>query len=262
MVTEPMGDSTHANVSILKRYCGDLHYIAGYVTGTPDIKWTDTDWAQFPDATHITIDQGGPGSPVDTAIVRDVEPGAWNAKAAVNKTGWNVERPTIYCDRSDLSSVLANGWRGDIWLAYPGWNSPEPPSVSAGKIVAVQNNYYGTYDTSTVYDTTWPFAAIHNPPPNSEDDMISEQVYYGVPVSAGFPAGSLKTVTVYRDFLSDTNVAHVRVALHSKAHGYEVRDMSLNQAVPYILPDVPADIDAISVEVTSGPSPVGVTLTP
>jgi len=160
-MTRSMGDAIHDNVAALARVPG-LQLVGGYVTGSADILWTPADWALFPRQLHVTIDQGYTGSPVPTAIVRDVEPGAWTPAAAVNRNGWTAARPTIYCDRSDLSragGVLASGWRGDLWLAYPGWQPGQAlPAAPGCNYVAVQNqlNVANAYDLSVVLDDTWP----------------------------------------------------------------------------------------------------------
>ncbi len=153
-----MGDATHDNVAALAAVQGSLQLVAGYVTGTSDIQWTSSDWAQFPGKTLVTIDQGATGSPVPSAIVRDYEPGAWYTEAVV--TGpWTPARPTIYCDQTDLPTVLGYGWQGALWLAIIGWESGDAlPSAPGCEIVAVQNqqDVNDAYDLSVVLDSTWP----------------------------------------------------------------------------------------------------------
>lgn len=130
--------------------------IAWYGTGSPDIQWTQEDLARFPNAVKVEIDQGFTGSPILSAQVRDVEGGAWTVSAAVDTTGWDVHRPTIYCNRSTLSSVIAEGWTGDVWLAWPGYQAAGPPVYNGVNVVAVQNIWAGDYDASVVYDASWP----------------------------------------------------------------------------------------------------------
>jgi hypothetical protein len=160
-----MGDAIHDNVGALVAIPG-LQLVGGYVTGTLDIIWTPADWAKFPGKAHITIDQGYHSPPVTTAIVRDVESGAWSPGPAVSKTNWHTARPTIYCNRSDLSragGVLACGWKGDLWLAYPGWvPGMALPAAPGCNYVAVQNqlDVGGTHDMSVVIDPTWPIGGI------------------------------------------------------------------------------------------------------
>lgn len=159
-MTRVMYDAIGANAATLKRSVGALDMVAYYVTGSPDIRWSDAQVAMFPDAEMISIDQGFTGSPVRTAMVRDVEPNAWTPANAVDLTNWDAERPTIYCDRSDLQTVIAEGWKGDVWLAYPGWSGPTPPTYPGVNVVAVQRTFGADWDVSTVYDPYWP----HKPP--------------------------------------------------------------------------------------------------
>jgi hypothetical protein len=155
-----MGDAIHDNVPAL--HALSLPMVAGYVTGTPDIKWTAADFALFSSARLVTIDQGSTGSPVMSANVRDVEPGAWLPQSAVIRSGWTAPRPTIYCNRNDLSregGVLGSGWRGDLWLAWPGWTPGTPlPTAPGCTYVAVQNqlDVASAYDLSVVLDPFWP----------------------------------------------------------------------------------------------------------
>lgn len=159
-MTRVMYDAISANADTLLRNVGGLGMVAYYVTGSPDIRWSDAQVAMFPNSEMISIDQGFTGSPVRTAMVRDVEPNAWTPANAVDLTNWDAERPTIYCDRSDLQTVIAEGWKGDVWLAYPGWSGPTPPTYPGVNVVAVQRTFDADWDVSTVYDPYWP----HKPP--------------------------------------------------------------------------------------------------
>ena len=173
-MTRSMGDAIHDNVAALK--AAHTQMVAGYLTGTTDIRWTTGDWAQFPGIPHVTIDQGAYGSPVMWADVRDVEPGAWQPQNAVVRTGWTAKRPTIYCNRNDLSregGVLGCGWKGDIWLAYPGWQTGQPlPTAPGCTYVAVQNQLGAggnRYDLSVVLDNNWPQEAQWHLPHGSPE---------------------------------------------------------------------------------------------
>lgn len=151
-----MWDATHDGVSSIP-VGGQL--VGGYDTGSPDIQWVASDWAQFPYAVHVHIDQGFTGAPVYSATVQDVETGAYTPGGVPAwQAACTAARPTVYCNRSTLPAVLATGWRGEIWLAWPGWTvtTPLPPLPAGCSIVAVQN-YQGTsYDHSVVIDPTWP----------------------------------------------------------------------------------------------------------
>lgn len=148
-------DATHDNVLSIPH---DAAVVLGYDTGTPDIRWTANDWGQFRSSRLVHIDQGGIGSPVLTATVRDVETGAWTPESAVRNTaGWDAERPTIYCNQNTLPRVLAAGWKGDLWLAIPSDIRPTvPPVVKGCTVVAVQFDFAGAFDRSVVFDDTWP----------------------------------------------------------------------------------------------------------
>jgi hypothetical protein len=161
VMTRLMGDAIHDNVAALAAVPG-LQLVAGYVTGSPDIIWTAADWDLFPSLPHVTIDQGYTGSPVASAIVRDVETGAWTPANAVATSPWTPARPTIYCNQSTLPAVLAAGWQGDLWLAIVGWATGDAlPAAPGCTIVAVQNelDVGNAYDLSTVIDPYWPLEA-------------------------------------------------------------------------------------------------------
>src|SRR5215469_16680762 len=165
-MTRTMGDATHDMVPQLAAIRSRLQLVAGYDTGSPDIDWTAADVAQFSGLTVLMIDQGFTGSPNLKANIRDVEFGAWTPGQAVNRAGWNVPRPTIYCTLLETGygllttpGVLADGWRGDLWLAIPGWQPGQPlPAAPGCTIVAVQNelDVANAYDLSVVLDPAWP----------------------------------------------------------------------------------------------------------
>jgi hypothetical protein len=156
-------DAIHASIDSIP---ANADVIMGYDTGTPNIKWTGADYAHFPNARQVHIDQGGVGSPTHTAHVRDVETGAWTPESAVTQTdGWNVPRPTIYCNLNTLPRVLAAGWKGDLWLAIPSDLPPaKPPEIPGCTVVAIQWKFATTYDMSVVYDDAWPRKEVSMPP--------------------------------------------------------------------------------------------------
>lgn len=249
-----MGDAEHVNVAQLKKAFPKLDRVGLYVTGTPDVKATETDLALWPDATVITIDQGGPGSPVKDAIVRDVEPRCWSAAAAVDTSEWTAERPTIYCDRNDLPTVINLGWRGDVWLAWPGYTGMTAPVFPGVRVVAVQRTTTEFYDLTTVFDDTWPFKRIQ------EAEMLNVQVQASQKAHIPFPVGSFTAVHIYRDFLSAAHTADVRVAFHSQTSGYIAEHIDLNSAEPHVIQFTHPDIDAVSIENDSPLFEIGATL--
>jgi hypothetical protein len=133
-----------------------------YVTGTPDIQWTQAQLAAIPaGVVVVTIDQGSDGSPVADAMVRDVETGAWTPGGAVTEQPWTAARPTIYCSADTLPALEQAGWQGDVWVAdWTGSPPAQPYVVPAGMTcVAVQYSDQGgggAYDLSVVFDPTWP----------------------------------------------------------------------------------------------------------
>jgi len=171
-MTRLMADATSSQAGAIP---GNVDVVAGYDTGTSDIRWTPATWVQFPNALHCHIDQGGPGAPVYSANVIDVEAGAWTPGSVPS---WiarcTAPRPTVYCNRSTLPAVLSTGWRGEIWLAYPGWvaGMPLPPVPAGVSFVAVQTDFQAAYDLSVILDPTWPLA---------KESAVTPYVIPGVP---------------------------------------------------------------------------------
>lgn len=94
----------------------DAQMVAGYINGT--YKWTDADWARFPNAVKVRI---ATQANVNDGHVLDVEPGdATPAQAP----GWVVKRrqagvdPTVYCNE-------LNGWQA-VRQAFRDQGVPEP----------------------------------------------------------------------------------------------------------------------------------------
>jgi hypothetical protein len=151
-----MYDATRSNATVLVPLKPSM--VAIYLTGSPDIRWTSKEVQLFPNAQFVRIDQGGQTSPQFEATVFDVEPGAWtmgNAVAACKEC--TAERPTIYCDRSDYLTVPAS-FSDDLWIAAPGLTDAQAIALAAKdkRIVAVQNVFAGSFDSSLVIDPNWP----------------------------------------------------------------------------------------------------------
>jgi hypothetical protein len=157
-----MLDCPGANAVTLHNLQPEIAIVGCYVTGTSDVIWSDAERALWEfHTTIVTIDQGYESPNVTTATVRDVEAEAWTADKAVELDTWSpdVARPTIYCDVDDLPDVLSGGWKGDLWLAIPGWVTGDPlPDHGDCTVVAVQDrqNVNGLYDSSIVLDSFWP----------------------------------------------------------------------------------------------------------
>lgn len=194
-------DAIHLNVSMIPRFAP---VVLGYDTGTPDIRWTASDWAMFPHARHVHIDQGGPGSPVVTATVRDVETGAWDPQTAVGRRGdWLTERPTIYCNQNTLPRVLEAGWKGDLWLAKMESPYPVTPPVVAGcTVVAQQVEFDTAFDRNVVFDPCWParrpsMTGITFAAPNNLHETATTYVAWQPVAPVGGKAPADYTVVAY-----------------------------------------------------------------
>jgi hypothetical protein len=161
-------DATHSDLGGVPAGQG-----AGYTTGTPDIKWTDADWAAHPGA--VRIDQDGRASDT-TADIADVEAYAvtpaeaarWLIDARVGYHGSvrpGQRNPGIYCNVSTCPSVndalVAAGFTSGVplWLARPGLTMDEAGALIGTTtgvfvIVGVQFADRGAFD-SDVFDSAW-----------------------------------------------------------------------------------------------------------
>lgn len=159
-----MIDTTHAGLPTalpVIRGLGAGDVVAFYDTGSSFIEETAADLALIPaHLTVVMIDQGYTGSPNFKAKIRDCENGAWQLERAVDKTGWDVDRPTLYLGYPDTMQQAHDlGWRGDVWIVMP---SPYPPtSVPTAppgiNIVGIQWNFSNpNWDGTELFDPTWP----------------------------------------------------------------------------------------------------------
>src|SRR5215469_4393621 len=126
-----MIDFTHDNLPAVLDLLPHYDLAAIYGTGSSDIQETLADITRirstaFDGKPLVMIDQGFTGSPQPLDTIRDVETGAWTPHAAVTEP-WDAENPTIYCTRDTLPQVQAEGWKGRIWLAWPGFSSITAP---------------------------------------------------------------------------------------------------------------------------------------
>jgi hypothetical protein len=230
-----MYDCTHSNISAVKAVFKSGDLVAAYVTGSSDIRWTSADLALFPHQSVITIDQGFTGSPVPGAMVRDVERGAWTPQNAV-QGAWTPPRPTIYCNQSDLRTVLGLGWHGDVWLAEPGPMPVSAPNIPGVRVVAQQFGFESEYDISMVFDSNWP-----NLPP--EMDVLSATGHAGY-ANFGWTfhtdvvkselvikgAGGRGTGTSYKDEFIMGTLFHAHVELAPGWYIARVRGYTTNSA--------------------------------
>lgn len=120
---------------------GDAHnipiettHVGGYVSGTPDIKWTGQEWDMFPSSVRIRIEQGygalpNPGDYDEL----DCERGALSPQTVAGLIAARVaagyEWTTVYASRANLAlvatAVQAHGdavWVGHVNCMLADWN--------------------------------------------------------------------------------------------------------------------------------------------
>ena len=124
-------DATHSNVS---RIPTDAGYVGGYVSGTPDIRWTSDDWARFPNARQLRIYQGyGTPPPIADYDEIDVESGAVTPQEAAQlvraRVLGGVQWTGIYAGDSNAAATAAaiqalgdNIWNGHVVLRLADWS--------------------------------------------------------------------------------------------------------------------------------------------
>ena len=174
-------DAIHANITHLPPGPS-----AGYTTGTPDIRWTTTDWQHHPAA--IRIDQDIAASDF-TADVLDVERGAASNSVAASwyrqtRAAYDAgkrpgqRQPAIYTSAANVTdlvnALIADGVHSGPGLWVANWNLTDAQGsadvvAAAGPfpIIGVQFHSGAFYDTS-VFASAWRSAvstAAPTPPP-------------------------------------------------------------------------------------------------
>jgi hypothetical protein len=115
-----MFDTIHEFASIIP---ADAPKVAGYVTGSPGVRWTAEDWVRF-SGVKVGINQM-PGSDPLLGDVFDVEPGAWTPAKAVQASRERWARGldvTLYCSQTDATELVnacmeAGVTSGNLWVA-------------------------------------------------------------------------------------------------------------------------------------------------
>lgn len=104
-----MVDCTHA--ALARVHATSIRRFAGYVTGSPDIRWTAGDFLSLPHGSAaVRIDQSNSDLPLTASVkvAKDVEPGASTPHEAIVVARERLlagDSYTIYCDRSELPAV-------------------------------------------------------------------------------------------------------------------------------------------------------------
>src|ERR1700743_2086322 len=246
-----MYDATHDNVSTIPA----TQMVAGYDTGTSDVKWTTADWNLFLGLVGVHIDQAY-GGPVYSANVMDVEPGCYAVSDVVNWTQHcTAPRPTVYCDRNDLPGVQGV-WAGDIWLAAADWSDATAQAYMAAnpQIVAVQNLDAGPYDRSLVGDAYWP-AKAPAPPPPKEKEMFHGTLAAGAREDIPFPVDTFDAICFYASAPGSGNITMI-ITLNAGG-GSSTSSWTVTNPTTFQFPHPPAI--AVSL-VNTGSNPVGWTL--
>jgi len=114
--------------------------VAGYVTGSGDVPWSQADWSRFPAAARVRIAQQ-PGTDPITADVLDVETGA---ATPADSAGWILSRivagytwSAVYGTASTLKAVRsaliafapAPWWYGHVYCWLAEWSLSEEQAV-------------------------------------------------------------------------------------------------------------------------------------
>lgn len=165
--------------------------LAGYTTGSSDIRWTAADWKAHPDAVRIDQD---PAASDDTADVLDVEAGAatladvpgWSRRALASyRSGKRPGQrsPLIYMSQVNVTPVAnvltgAGLADGSVGLFIANWNLSQAQAVAevlaAGgpfPVHGLQFRNAGYFDID-VFSSAWlnarsgPAPAAFGPPRN------------------------------------------------------------------------------------------------
>lgn len=160
-MTRNMYDST--NMAAIP---ADAQIVAGYPYAFP------VDYAAFPDALQVWIDQHG--NHPDTCHVADYENGAIGSPTAIRNwvIAWHglhpvglaavngyFDIPTVYFDLNNQKTVMnaLSGLTYDVWLAHYDAGTNPVPGTSLLQYATPTSNppSGGDYDKSVVYDDTW-----------------------------------------------------------------------------------------------------------
>jgi hypothetical protein len=149
MTAITMIDATHASAGNIPATAAK---VAGYVTGSPGIQWTTADWARFPRAGHVRIDQSAGGAlfASGAADVLDIETGAAiteDAIKAIPERHKRGEYSTVYIAAGNLAALqdalkalgttIAMNKVG-FWVANWDLSQAEAEDALGNEIVAVQ----------------------------------------------------------------------------------------------------------------------------
>lgn len=135
--------------------------VAYYWNGTYAQSAADVE-AQFPHSQHVPIDVlGNAAAHVRVADVESEDIAPEHTEQWItdfNENNWLYEhgaRPVIYCNQSTIPAVRKGTGRWLLGLDYFLWIAAPGGMVSGYGIVACQNIWSRTYDSSVVFATEW-----------------------------------------------------------------------------------------------------------
>lgn len=158
-----------------------LETVAGYITGTPGIVWTEEDWARFK-GVKVPIDQSN-GEQVfaqHKVLVADVEKGAKTIQNAVNQARDRAHEKletTIYVSASNYSlasrTVAAAGLTDSVWYWVANWglSVAEASAMIRGRVIGFQ---LASADYAPTADTLIPGTNLTLRQVNCDLSVISE----------------------------------------------------------------------------------------
>ena len=162
-------DATHDNIGVLPAGA----QVAGYTTGTADIRWTAADFAAHPRAVRIDQD---PAASDPAADVLDIESGAatpasapgWVTRAQASRTSGarpGQRSPAVYMSQSVVTQVVnalvAGGISSGVglWIAHFGLTQAQATQMvmtASGPfpVIGVQFRNTPVFDVS-VFSSDW-----------------------------------------------------------------------------------------------------------
>jgi hypothetical protein len=161
-------DCTHNNIPNTPHNA----QLAGYTTGTPDIKWTPEDFAAFPKALRICQDEGSDvtadyiddeaGAATDTSAA-EWYPKALSSYESGKRPGQH--HPSIYKSADGITplvnSLIANGITSGPGLIVADWDLTQAQAVADVQAAAgpfpirgIQFHNEGAYDID-IWDLDW-----------------------------------------------------------------------------------------------------------
>jgi hypothetical protein len=184
IATTVMIDTIHDDVSNIPV---NTPKVAGYITGSPDIRWTTADWDRFPRSGKVRINQDGftDVSEAGFGDVADYEPGAFTEAQVLE---WVKLRKhshlacAIYVAASNQASLTGAlreaGHTGvNLWVAN--WSLSE---AEAERLLATSGNY-------PVVAVQWasPASNPDTPVPGGAQTLAEANVDLSITVASWFP---------------------------------------------------------------------------